>query len=125
MIGFKAFAPTKDSGDATISVMGDCDAAQAVELIRALRDQLHEMTTQLARVERQVVLRVDTLERPGTRDAVGSRQAAPRHASRDMQEAQALIDRLQRRYLNGDERTQQHPAGRQPLASAPYTVVKC
>jgi hypothetical protein len=28
---------------------------------------------------------------------------------RDIQEAQFLIDRLQRRYLNGDERTQQHP----------------
>jgi len=44
---------------------------------------------------------------------------------RDIQEAQFLIDRLQRRYLNGAEHTQQHPAGRQPLASAPYTVVKC
>ena len=29
---------------------------------------------------------------------------------RDMQEAQVLIDRLQRRYLSGDEGTQQRPA---------------
>ena len=29
---------------------------------------------------------------------------------RDIQEAQFLIDRLQRRYMNGDERAQQHPS---------------
>jgi hypothetical protein len=63
MIGFKAFAPAKDSGDATISVMGDCDAAQAVELIRALRDQLHKMTDQLAWVERQAVTLCRTARR--------------------------------------------------------------
>jgi hypothetical protein len=45
------------SSDATISVMGDSDAAQAVELIRALCDQLHKMTDQLAWVERQDVTR--------------------------------------------------------------------
>jgi hypothetical protein len=35
---------------------------------------------------------------------------------RDIKKAQVLIDRLQRRYLNYGERTQQHPAGRQPVA---------
>ena len=53
--------------------MGDRDAAQAVELVRALRHQLHEMTTRLARVERQ-----DVTGRKGPRGADGSRRAAPR-----------------------------------------------
>ena len=35
--------------------VGDHDAAQALELVRALRHQLHEMTTQLACVESQDV----------------------------------------------------------------------
>jgi hypothetical protein len=35
---------------------------------------------------------------------------------RDIQEAQFLIGRLQRRYLSGDERPQQLPVGQQPLA---------
>jgi len=84
--------------------VGDCEAAQAAELVRALRHQLHDMTTQLARVERQDV----TTMRKG-------RAAALR---RDIKEAQALIDQLQRRYLNGEECTQQHPAGRQRSGAA-------
>ena len=44
--------------------MGDRrNAAQAAELARALRDQLRDMTTQLARVESHV-LRVTTWNRP-------------------------------------------------------------
>jgi hypothetical protein len=35
--------------------MQDCDPAQAAELVRALRDQLREMTHHLARVERRDV----------------------------------------------------------------------
>jgi hypothetical protein len=35
---------------------------------------------------------------------------------KDIQEAQVLIDRLRLRYLDGDERTQRHPAGRQRRA---------
>ncbi|MGO9153664.1 hypothetical protein [Mycobacterium sp.] len=35
---------------------------------------------------------------------------------RDIAEAQMHIDRLQRRYLSGDERTQQRPAGGQSRA---------
>jgi len=95
--------PAKDSGDATISVMGDCDAAQAVELIRALRDQLRKMTDQLAWVERQ-----DVTRRNGRACAMRLQAAALR---RDIRKAQVLIDRLQRRYFSGDTHAQQHPAG--------------
>jgi hypothetical protein len=88
--------------------MGDCQAAQAVQLVRTLRHQLHEMTTQLAWVERQ-----DVIGRNGRACAMRMEAAAPR---RDIHDAQFLIDRLQRRYLNGDERVQQRPAGRQRRA---------
>ena len=71
--------------------------AQAVELVRALRHELDEMTTQLAWVQRQ-----DVTGRNGRACAMRLEAAALR---RDTQEAQFLIDRLQRRYLNGDERT--------------------
>ena len=71
--------------------------------------QLHDMTTQLARVERQDV----TTMRKGRASAVRMEASALR---RDIKEAQALID--QRRYLNGEERTQQHPAGRQRSGAA-------
>jgi hypothetical protein len=88
--------------------MGDRQAAQAVELVRALRHQLHETTEQLAWVERQ-----DVTGRNGRGCAMRMKAAALR---RDMQEAEVLIDRLQRRYLSGDERTQQHPTGRKRRA---------
>jgi len=88
--------------DATISVMGDGDVAQAVELIRALRDHLREMTAQLTRIERQ-----DLTDAKGRTHAMRPEAAA---LLRDIREAQALIDRLQRRYLSGDELTQQRPA---------------
>ena len=82
----------EDSGGWDELVMGDCEAAQAVELVRALRHQLHEMTTQLARVER--------------RDVTGRKGRAVRMEAaelrRDLKEAQALIDQLQRRYMSGD-----------------------
>jgi hypothetical protein len=85
-----------------------CDAAQAVELVRALRHQLHEMTTRLARVE--------------CRDVTGRKGRAVRIEAaglrREIKEAQALIDRLERRYLNCDGRTQQRPPRRQPRAAA-------
>jgi len=90
--------------------MGDHDAAQALELVRALRGQLHKMTAQLAWVIRQ-----DVTGKNGRACAMRLEAAALR---RDIREAESLIDRLQRRYLNGDERAQQHPAGRQPLAMA-------
>jgi hypothetical protein len=74
--------------------MGYREAAQALELVRALRHQLGEMTTELAWVERQ-----DVTSRNGRACAMRMQAGALR---RDIQEAQALIDRLQRGYLNGD-----------------------
>jgi hypothetical protein len=82
--------------------MRDCDVAQAAEFVRALKQQLHEMTARLARLEPQAVTDALQLEATALR--------------RDILEAQFLIDGLRRRYLNGDERTRQHPVGRRPLA---------
>ena len=70
--------------------MGDRQAAQAVELVRALRHQLHEMTSQLARTERHGVGR-------NRRACEMRREAAA--LRRDVQEAEFLIDQLRRRYL--------------------------
>lgn len=65
--------------------MGNSDAAQAVELIRALCEVLDKMTRQLA-----------WLEQRGVRlEAAALRQ--------DIDEAQAHINRLQRRYLEDDK----------------------
>ena len=88
-------------------VVDEHDAAQAVELIRALRDQLHEMTRQLSR-----------LERLGVIGANGRASATIRHEAaalrRDISKAQFLIGRLQRRYLNGNG----HAQPEQPRRSA-------
>lgn len=81
-------------------MMGDCDAAQARALIRALCDQLHEMTHQLTWIESQ-------LAGPNGDDALRLKANALR---RDTAEAQMHIDRLQRRYLRGDKHAQQGPA---------------
>jgi hypothetical protein len=72
---------------AIISVMQDCDAAQARELIRALCDHLREMTQHLARVEGRYLPGPDG--HPARREAVALR--------RNIAEAQKHIDRLQRR----------------------------
>ncbi|MBV8785210.1 MAG: hypothetical protein JOZ00_00795 [Mycobacterium sp.] len=77
--------------------MGASEAAQAMQLVRALRDQLSELTAQLAQVERQDV----TLMKKGRASAVRLHAAALR---RDIKEAQALIEQLQRSYLPTDER---------------------
>ena len=71
--------------------MGDHDAAQAAELVRALRHQLREMLAQLAWVQRQ-----DITGTNGRACAMRLEAAALR---RDIQEAQFHIDRLERRYL--------------------------
>jgi hypothetical protein len=71
--------------------MSDHDTAQALEFVRALRHELHEMTTQLAWVERQEVT-----GRNARACAMRLEAAALR---RDIREAQLLIDRLARRYL--------------------------
>ncbi len=74
-------------------MVGDCDAAQAVELIRALRHQLHVMAAQVARLER--------LESSGRNGKAGTLRAEASALRRDMHEAQVLIDRLRHRYLSG------------------------
>jgi len=74
--------------------MDEVDAAQAVELIRALRDQLHQMTHQLAWLDRQ-----DASGTNSRASAIRSEAAALR---RDITEAKIYIDRLQRRYLLSD-----------------------
>ena len=72
----------------------DCEAAQAVELVRALRQKLDEMTTQLAWLERQGVT-----GRNGRACAMRLEAAALR---RDIRQAKVLIDQLRLRYLNGN-----------------------
>jgi hypothetical protein len=78
-------------------VVDEHDAAQAVELVRALCDQLHAMIRQLSRLERQGVTGTN-----GRASATIRREAAA--LRRDISKAQFLIDRLQRRYLNGNGR---------------------
>jgi hypothetical protein len=74
--------------------MDEVDAAQAVELVRALRDQLHQMTRQLAWLDREDVTGTNSRA-----SAIRSEAAALR---RDINEAKVFIDRLKRRYLNSD-----------------------
>ena len=89
--------------------MDQRDAAQAVELVRALRDQLHEMTHQLVRLER-----LDVTGASSRASAIRCEAAALR---RDINEAQILIARLQRRYLNSDGHAQpRRPARHQAIA---------
>ena len=76
--------------------------AQAVQLVRALRRQLREMTARLGCVERQDVTHTNRRARAMRLEAAALR--------RDIREAQVLIDRLHCRYLSGDERTPQRPA---------------
>ena len=71
---------------ATIRFMGDCDSAQAMELVRALHDVVDEMTRKLA-----------WLEHCGARLEAAALRL-------DINEAQMHISRLQRRYLGGDRR---------------------
>lgn len=71
-----------------------CDVAQAVELVRALREELHAMSHKLVWLERQ-----DVAGMHGQASAIRREAAALRL---DISEAQILIERLQRRYLNRD-----------------------
>jgi hypothetical protein len=92
----------------------DHNAAQAVELVRALCDQLHAMTRQLARLERQHVT-----GKSSRASAIRCEAAALR---RDINEAQFLIDRLERRYLNGNGHAPPRRSGqprRSPARSQP------
>jgi hypothetical protein len=97
-------------GREDLSGLGGWQGAQAMEFIRTLRVQLLEMTRQLTWIERQ-----DVTGRNARAYAMRAEASALR---RDIKQAQALIDRLQRRYPNSDERTQQHPTGRQRRAMA-------
>jgi hypothetical protein len=67
------------------------DAAQALELVRALSHQIREMTVKLTRIERQAAH--SSIRHSA---ALRSEAAALR---RDIDEAQMFIGRLQRRYL--------------------------
>jgi hypothetical protein len=84
--------------------MDDVDAAQAVELLRALRDQLHLMNDRLVRLERQEV--------NGTNDRASAIQREAAELWLDIGEAQNLINRLQRRHLNTNGRAQSPQAER-------------
>jgi hypothetical protein len=86
--------------------MQDCDPAQARELIRALCGHLREMTRHLARI--------DGLDVPGPNGHPMRLEAA--RLRRDIAEAQMHVDRLQRRYLSGDERIPQRPVEGQARA---------
>jgi hypothetical protein len=74
--------------------VGIQDAAQAAELVRALCDQQRRMMDQLAWLERRDIRGKDRQSLALRREAAALRQ--------DIKEAQTLIDRLERRYLNGD-----------------------
>jgi len=82
--------------------VGGHQAAQAVKLVHALRVQLLEMTSQLAWIERQ-----DVTRRNARALAMRLEAAALR---RDINKAQILIDRLERRYLNSNGHAQPRPA---------------
>jgi hypothetical protein len=78
--------------------MDERDAAQAAELVRALRDQLHEMTHELVRLERQDVT--------GTSSRASAIRCEAAALRRDINEAQTLVNLLQLRYLNSDGHAQ-------------------
>ena len=77
------------------------DVAQAVELVRALRHQLHEMTRQLNWLEHQSV------SSPSRRPAAIRLEVAA--LRQDISQAQFLIDRLERRYLSGNRHGTRSP----------------
>jgi hypothetical protein len=74
--------------------VGASQIAQAVAFVRALREHVVKMTTQLAWIERQ-----DVIGRNARAYAMRIEANALR---RDIDEAQILIDRLRRRYLNAN-----------------------
>jgi len=73
------------------------DAEQAWELVRALREQVHEMTRRLDWLERQSLTNFSARRAATLRFEIAVLQ-------RDINGAQMFISRLQRRYLadNGD-----------------------
>ena len=95
--------------------MDDIDAAQAVELIRALREQLHQMTHQLAWLDRQDLIG------NGTRASAMRCEAAA--LRRDINEAKVYIDRLQRRYLKDAPTPRRTPDAKRPLSGHAHSEV--
>lgn len=85
--------------------MRDQQTAQALALIRALREHVDEMRAQLAFVERKGAAAKSSSMVSATRlEAAALR--------RDMNEAQALIDQLRSHYMTGDDRTERRPPQR-------------
>ncbi len=74
--------------------MENLQAAQAIRLVSALRAQLEEMITQLARAERKAAAARSS-------SAMAAMRTDAAMLRRDIDEAQVLIDRLHRRYLSG------------------------
>jgi hypothetical protein len=87
--------------------MGERDAAQAMEPVRALRDQLREMTHRLVQLECQDVA--------GTNSRASAVRCEAAALRLDVSEAQFLIERLERLYLLGNG----HPQPRRPPAEQP------
>jgi hypothetical protein len=88
----------------------DHQTAQALALIRALRENLNEMSAQLAFIERKGAAAKSSSMVSATRlEAAALR--------RDMNEAQVLIDRLRSHYLTYDDHTERHPPRRHSRAS--------
>lgn len=85
---------TTDAVAAHYSSVVAREVAQAEQLVRALRDQLHKMIHELVRLERQDVT--------GTSSRASAIQCEAAALRLDINEAQILIDRLQHRYLNSD-----------------------
>jgi hypothetical protein len=101
--------PMSRTAQADASSTGPRRVAQAAELNRALRAQLRDMSERLASVERRGLQHGSTLTPALRREAAALR--------RDIRQAQALIDRLQRSY--GDERPRRTPPRYPPHPSPP------
>jgi hypothetical protein len=92
--------------------MGEGDTAQAVELVRALQDELRRMTTRLSRVEHQGAVVTGHLASAMRLEAAALR--------RDIYEAQQHVDRLRRHYHldGGVEHMQPANGQRRPRQSS-------
>jgi hypothetical protein len=91
---------TTDAIAAHPSYMDARNAAQAMELIRALCDALDGMTRQLPWLEH------------------GGAQLEAAALRQGINEAQILIDRLERCYLNGNRHASTSPATRELIAGS-------
>ena len=91
--------------------MDQRDAAQATELVRALRERLHEMTCRLVRVERQGLA--------GTNSPASAIQCEAAELRRDISRAQILVNRVERHVEpRGTSRLPRATRTREPKLSA-------